>query len=75
MLDPATARQFLEALVAAFSVLGGIMAYFSGYAAANDLGQDLSPGRVAASVNEGLGVGFEVGVPSAILALMIIGWS
>jgi hypothetical protein len=75
MLDPASARQFLESLIAAFSVLGGVMAYFSGYAASNALGQDMPSGKVSAGINQGLGVGFEVGVPSAIMALMIMGWS
>ena len=75
MLDAASARQFLEALIAAFSVLGGLMAYFSGYAASNALGQEQPPENITKSINEGLGVGFEVGVPSATLALMIMGWS
>lgn len=75
MPDPATARQFLEALVAAFSVLGGTMAYFSGFAASNALSQGLPPGEVTEGIDKGLGLGFEVGVPSAILALIIMGWS
>jgi len=75
MLDPASARQFLEALIAAFSVLGGLMAYFSGYAASNALSQDLPTENITKCINEGLGAGFEVGVPSATLALMIMGWS
>ena len=74
-VDPAGTREFLEALIAGFSVLGGIMAYYSGHAAYRALAQDESPFVVAHSINEGIGEGFEVGVPAAIMALMIMGWT
>jgi hypothetical protein len=72
--DPASAREFLEAIIAAFSILGGVMAYFSGYAAYRSLSEPTLT-NVADDVNQGLGEGFALGVPSAILALMIMGWS
>jgi hypothetical protein len=74
-LDPMATRDFLEALVAGFSVLGGIMAYYSGHAAYRALAQDESPPVVAHCINEGIGQGFEAGVPAAIMALMIMGWT
>ncbi|HEY8810113.1 MAG TPA: hypothetical protein VIM28_08835 [Solirubrobacterales bacterium] len=74
-VDPSTTREFLEALVAGFSVLGGFMAYSSGYAAHRTLAHDESPPVVAHSINEGVGEGFEAGVPAAIAALMIMGWT
>ncbi len=74
-IDPGAAREFLEALIAGFSVLGGIMAYYSGHAAYQALAQDEAPPAVAHSINEGIGEGFEVGVPAAIMALMIMGWT
>jgi hypothetical protein len=73
-IDPASAREFLEAIIAAFSVLGGVMAYFSGYAAYRGLREESTLTNVADDINQGLGVGFALGVPSAILALMIMGW-
>jgi hypothetical protein len=74
-VDPGSAREFLEAVIAAFSVLGGVMAYCSGYAASNALDLDEPPEVIAQSINEGIGVGFDIGVLSAIFALMIMGWS
>lgn len=74
-IDPTGVRAFLEALIAGFSVLGGIIAYYSGHAAYRALAQDESPLVVAHHINEGLGEGFEVGVPAAIMALMIMGWA
>jgi hypothetical protein len=74
-VDPSTTREFLEALVAAFSVLGGVMAYFSGFEAYRALAQNESPSTVAHSINEGIGTGFEVGAPAAFWALMIMGWT
>ncbi len=74
-VDAASAREFLEAVIAAFSVLGGVMAYFSGYAASRALDRNEPPEIVAQSINEGVGVGFDVGVLSSIVALMIMGWS
>ena len=68
-IDPAGAREFLETLIAGFSVLGGFMAYSSGYAAYRTLAHDESASVVAHSVNEGIGEGFEAGVPAAIAAL------
>jgi hypothetical protein len=74
-LDPAGAREFLEAIIAAFSVLGGAMAYYSGYAAYLALAQNESPASLAHGINQGIGEGFALGVPAAIMALMIMGWS
>lgn len=51
------------------------MAYFSGFAAHRGLKNGETPSEVAHSINEGLGDGFEVGAPGAIMALMIMGWT
>lgn len=74
-VDPGAAREFLEALIAGFSVLGGVMAYFSGFEAYRALARNETPSAVAHSVNEGIGAGFEIGVPMASIALMIMGWT
>lgn len=69
------ARQLLEAAVAAFSVLGGVMAYFSGYLAAQALAQRQPPHAVAERINEGIGEGFTWGSAPALAALIIVLWS
>lgn len=73
-IDPASAREFLEAIIAAFAVLGGVMAYFSGYAAYQGLAQGQSPSDVDHEINQGIGEGFTFGAPAAILALILMGW-
>jgi len=74
-IDTGTAKEFLEGVIAAFAVLGGIMAYFSGFEASKALAEDEPPTAVAQRVNEGLAAGFDLGVLAAILALMIMGWT
>lgn len=73
-VDPSVARELLEALIAGFAVLGGFMAYASGFAAYRGLAQELPSPQVTHRINEGLGEGFVVGAPVAVLALMIMGW-
>ncbi|MGE5283274.1 MAG: hypothetical protein ACM3N0_13325 [Chloroflexota bacterium] len=73
--DPAGAREFLEAVIAAFSLLGGCMAYLSGYYAARALDRNATPDDLAHVVNEGIGVGFKYASPASIVALIIMVWS
>ena len=75
LIDPAGAREFLEALVAAFAVLGGLMAYFSGFAARRARANEEPPPSMAHQINEGIAEGFETGAPAAIAALIIMGWT
>lgn len=70
-----SARELLEAAVTAFSILGGAMAYFSGYLAAQAIYEHQPPHVVAQRVNEGIGEGFTKGALPAILALIIVVWS
>lgn len=56
-------------------MLGGVMAYFSGFEAYRALAQNESPSTVAHSINEGIGIGFEIGVSAALWTLMIMGWT
>lgn len=51
------------------------MAYFSGFAAALALGRDEPPVWTAQRINEGIGEGFIVGAPAALITLMIMGWT
>jgi hypothetical protein len=74
-VDAAAARDFLEAIVAAFSVLGGGMAYLSGYGGAQALAQGESPEVVAERINEGIAIGFRYLSPLSIVALIIMVWS
>lgn len=73
-IDPSAAKDLLEAFIAAFAVLGGVMAYFSGFEAFSALASDQTPDIVTTSVNEGLAQGFAVGVPAGVIALMIMAW-
>lgn len=71
-VDLSSTREFLEAVIAAFAVLGGVMAYFSGFNAAQALAQGQRPETVAHRVNEGLGLGFEVSSPISVIALVVM---
>jgi hypothetical protein len=75
LVDPESARGLLEGVIAAFSVLGGYMAYLSGYYASQALAQHQSPELVSQRVNEGLGLGFRFASPFSIVALIIVAWS
>lgn len=73
--DADAARQFLEAVIAAFSMLGGGMAYFSGYNAAHALSDNDDPQYLTERINEGVAEGFRVMAPLSIVALIIVLWS
>ena len=74
-VDSASVRALLEAIIAGFAVLGGTMAYFSGFEAFAALLRSSSPTIIAERINQGIGVGFGVGVPAAVIALIIMGWT
>jgi hypothetical protein len=73
--DPGSARELLEAAVTAVSILGGAMAYCSGYAASQAMAEDQPPDILSQRVNEGIGEGFTAGWPVAIVALIIGIWT
>lgn len=73
--DPGSARELLEAVVTAFSILGGGMAYWSGFNAARALALEASPERLAHSINEGIGKGFEFFSLFSIATLIIALWT
>jgi hypothetical protein len=75
LIDLSTARELLEGLIAASSVLGGGMAYTSGFRAAQAIAQEASPDAVAHSINEGVAFAFETFSPLSIGALIIMVWS
>lgn len=74
-LDPGGVRDLIEVSVAAISILGGAMAYFSGFAAAQALSERQPPDILGQRINEGIGEGFSWGWPAAILALIIMMWT
>jgi hypothetical protein len=74
-VDAGSARELLEAVVAAFAVLGGSMAYFSGFLAAQALAERQLPDVLAQRINEGIGEGFVKGALPAVVALIIVVWS
>jgi hypothetical protein len=68
-------RELVESAVTAISILGGAMAYCSGYFAAQALAAHSAPDTVAQRVNEGIGQGFVMGSPLAVVALIIEAWT
>lgn len=74
-VDATATRDFLEALVAGFSILGGFMAYPSGFLAAHALALGLPPEALAHQINLGIARGFLSGSPVAVFALMIMAWT
>jgi hypothetical protein len=64
----------IEAVVTAASVLGGLMAYSSGFAAAGAVAGKRSAAELAQAINEGVAEGFSWGAPLAAITLMIMLW-
>jgi len=73
-VDVDSARNLLNAVVTAISVLGGAMAYASGYCAIRAMSENQRPDVLARRVNEALGRGFDFGWPVGIVALIISAW-
>lgn len=75
LVDPTEVRQLLEAAIAALSMLGGAMAYLSGFGAAQALRDREPPEVVTQRINEGIGNGFLWGAVLGAMALIIVLWS
>jgi hypothetical protein len=74
-IDASAAREFLEATVTAVSVLGGAMAYWSGYSASRAVAEGQAADLLSQRINEGLAEGFAIGWPMSIAALIIEAWA
>lgn len=66
------ARDLVEATVTAVSVLGGVMAVLSGYAASEAVSAGAPAAVVAEQVNRGLATGFDLGTWTAAIAFIIV---
>jgi hypothetical protein len=73
MDSPTELAVFLEAVIAAFAVLGGAMASLSGYLAASVYWTTRSGQEMADGVNEGIALGFTFGGPVAIVVFILVG--
>jgi hypothetical protein len=62
----------LDALIAGFSLLGGVMAALSGYFAADLYWATGRIDWVGDQINHGIVIGFTSGLPLATAALMIV---
>jgi hypothetical protein len=74
-IDAAGARELLETAVTAASILGGAMAWTSGYSASQAMAESQSAEILGQRVNEGIGEGFAIGWPLAILVFIIGAWT
>jgi hypothetical protein len=71
-IDLASARPLLEALIAAFSIVGGAMACASGFNADQAITEGRSADIVARRINEGVGYGFRLSwrLSAGVFAIM-----
>ncbi len=69
------AREVIEVLISAVSMLGGFMAVRSGWAASKSVATGEDPGLVAQHINEGLAYGFDYGLPSALIVFILLAFS
>lgn len=74
-LDAASARELLQTAVTAVSILGGAMAWASGYAASQAMNESQSPEILSQRINESIGEGFTVGWLLATLIFIIGAWT
>jgi hypothetical protein len=65
-------RDLIEVFVVGVSVLGGLMAFFSGHAAAEAASKDVSAEVLAERINLGLADGFLVGLPCAGIVSILL---
>jgi len=74
-IDLTNIRELTEAVIAAFSALGGAMAYASGSYAAEALAEKQPAYVVARRVNEGVGRGFMASrwLLTAVFVVMVFG--
>ena len=72
MIEVEAFRAVVDAAVTGVPVLGGAMAYSSGSAASRAVGNQDLPSDLALRVNEGLAKGFTWGMPTALIAFIIV---
>jgi hypothetical protein len=68
-------RGLIEAVVAGASILGGAMAYETGFAAARAVARGASPAALSWEINRGVARGFMWGSPLAAFAPILVGWN
>jgi hypothetical protein len=66
---------FIEVIVSGVSVLGGAMAWFSGFQASQSVRIGQRPEVVSRRINEGLATGFDNGLRLAVIALILLALS
>ena len=67
-------QELVQSAITAVSILGGSMAYVSGYSAAWALKEGCDSQSLAHEINVGLGKGFVAGMPPAALVAMLEIW-
>lgn len=67
-------QELVQSAVTAVSILGGAMAYMSGYNAARALIEDRQPDTLSHAINVGLAEGFIAGMPLALIVTILEIW-
>lgn len=65
-------RDLIEISVAGISVMGGVMAYYSGRAARRAVAMGAPGWKLADEVNVGLSEGFGIGLPVALAVSILL---
>ena len=74
-MEPNGLSELVQSAVTAVSILGGAMAYMSGYNATRAIAENDSPETASQRINEALGTGFAAGFPLALLVSIIEAWN
>ncbi|MGB7684862.1 MAG: hypothetical protein WBL45_03680 [Solirubrobacterales bacterium] len=75
ILEIGDVRNLIESAVTAISVLGGAMAFESGYAANRATSESLPPQILAQRINKGLAKGFSWSRTPATFCLIFLLWT
>jgi len=74
-MDVEALKAMVEAAISAASVLGGAIAYQTGFAAADAVSREASPQTLSEELNVGVAYGFQWGAPLSASVLILMGWT
>lgn len=74
-MDVEALKAMIEATISAASILGGAIAYQTGYAAADAVSRGAPPSILSEEINLGVASGFQWGGPLSAFVLILMGWA